>query len=56
MNVYDFDGTIYPTDCTVGFGFWCMNRHPKMWFTFFPKMIKTLILYKMDKITKIVDF
>lgn len=50
MNVYDFDGTIYPTDCTVGFGFWCMNRHPKMWFTFFPKMIKTLILYKMDKI------
>ena len=50
MNVYDFDGTIYPNDCTVGIGFWCMNRHPKMWFTFFPKMIKTLILYKMDKI------
>ena len=47
MNVYDFDGTIYPTDCTVGFGFWCMNRHPKMWFTFAPKMIKVLIQSKM---------
>ena len=43
MNVYDFDGTIFPTDCTIGFGFWCMNRHPKLWFTFFPKMIVTLI-------------
>lgn len=50
MNVYDFDGTIYPTDCTIGFGFWCMNRHPKMWFTFFPKMMKTLIMRKMGKI------
>ena len=50
MNVYDFDGTIYPTDCTIGFGFWCMNRHPKLWFTFFPKMIVTLIRRKAGKI------
>lgn len=50
MNVYDFDGTIYPTDCTIGFGFWCMNRHPKLWFTFFPKMIVTLIRRKTGKI------
>ncbi len=47
MNVYDFDKTIYPTDCTIDFGFWCMNRHPKMWFTFFPRMIGTCIKYKM---------
>lgn len=50
MNVYDFDGTIFPTDCTIGFGFWCMNRHPKLWFTFFPKMIATLIRRKTGQI------
>lgn len=50
MNVYDFDGTIFPGDCSIGFGFWCMNRHPKLWFTFFPKMIRTLILRKLGKI------
>ena len=47
MNVYDFDGTIYPTDCLIGFCIFCMNRHPKMWFTFAPKMIKVLIQSKM---------
>ena len=50
MNVYDFDKTIFPTDCTIGFCFWCMNRHPKMWFTFGPKAIKNLILRKIGKI------
>lgn len=29
MNVYDFDGTIFPGDCSIGFCFWCMNRHLK---------------------------
>lgn len=42
MNVYDFDGTIYPTDCTIGFCFWCMKRHPKLWITFAPRMIKVV--------------
>jgi len=50
MNVYDFDGTIFPTDCTVGFGFWCMNRHPKLWVMFFPKMVITLIRRKAGQI------
>ena len=50
MNVYDFDGTIFPTNCSVGFCIWCMNRHPKLWFTFFPKAIKNLILWKQGKI------
>jgi len=52
MNVYDFDGTIYPTDCTIDFCFWCMKRHPKLWFTFFPKAIKNLILRKTGKMTE----
>ena len=52
MNVYDFDGTIYPTDCTIDFCFWCMNRHPKLWFTFFPKAVKNLILRKLGMMSE----
>lgn len=50
MNAYDFDGTIFYSDCSIGFAFWCMKRHPKLWFTFFPGMIKSLIEYKLGKI------
>lgn len=50
MNVYDFDKTIYPTDCSIDFCFWCMKRHPKMFFTFLPKAVKNLILRKLGKI------
>ena len=49
MNVYDFDGTIFPSDCSIGFCIWCMNRHPKLWFTFFPKAIRITVLIKMGK-------
>ena len=49
MNVYDFDGTIFPGDCSIGFCFWCMKRHPKMYFTFFPKAVVNLILRKLGK-------
>lgn len=52
MNVYDFDGTIYPTDCSIDFCFWSMKRHPKLFFTFFPKAIKNLILRKLGKMTE----
>ena len=52
MNVYDFDGTIFPTDCSVGFCIWCMNRHPKLWFTFAPKAIKNVILKKKGKLSE----
>ncbi|MBE6719952.1 MAG: hypothetical protein E7571_04750, partial [Ruminococcaceae bacterium] len=50
MNVYDFDGTIFPSDCSIGFCIWCMNRHPKLWFTFAPKVIKNILLNKLGKI------
>ena len=46
MNVYDFDGTIFPTDCSIGFCIW----HPKLWFTFFPKAVKAVVLKKLGKI------
>ena len=52
MNVYDFDGTIFPTDCSVGFCIWCMNRHPKLWFTFAPKAIKNALLKKKGKMSE----
>ena len=54
MNVYDFDGTIFPSDCSIGFCIWCMNRHPKLWFTFAPKAIKNLIRKKRGKIPEYV--
>lgn len=50
MNVYDFDGTIFYSDCAVGFALWCIKRHPKLLVTFMPGMIKTLILYKFGKV------
>lgn len=52
MNVYDFDGTIFPTDCSIGFCFWCMKRHPRLWFSFFPKAVKNMILRKIGKMTE----
>ena len=50
MNVYDFDGTIFYTDCTIKFAFWCMHRHPKLYFTYFPKIMFNLAEYKSGKI------
>lgn len=50
MNAYDFDGTIYPTDCSIDFGFWCMNHHPTMWITFFPRIIFYAIKYMLGMI------
>ena len=54
MNVYDFDGTIYYPDCAVSFALWCMRRHPSLWFTFFPKAIKSIIGHKRGKVPRYV--
>ena len=50
MNVYDFDGTIFYTNSTVSFGIWCMRRHPKLFFTYAPKVLVSFIRYKWGKI------
>ena len=50
MNVYDFDGTIFFSDCSIGFARWCMARRPKLWFTYLPHVVKGLIQYKTGKI------
>ncbi len=52
MNVYDFDGTIFPTDCSIGFCFWCMKRQPKLFFSFFPKAIKNIVMRKIGKMAE----
>ena len=46
MNVYDFDGTIFYSDCSIGFAIWCMKRHPKLCFTYLPRAVKAFIRYK----------
>jgi len=50
MNVYDFDGTIFYSDCSIGFALWCMKRHPKLWVTYLPGMLGTLIKHKLGKL------
>ena len=50
MNVYDFDGTIFDSDCSIGFAFWCMKRHPKLWVTYFPKAVRSYIRCGRGKI------
>jgi len=52
MNVYDFDGTIYHPDCSIGFAFWCMRRQPTLYITFFPKALIGLIRYKLGKLPR----
>lgn len=50
MNVYDFDGTIFYSDCSIGFAFWCMKRHPILWFTYFPGVLISFIKHKRGMI------
>lgn len=50
MNIYDFDGTIFPSNCAVEFALWCMKRHPKLLVTYIPSLMKTAVLYGMKKV------
>lgn len=49
MNVYDFDGTIFHPESPISFMFWCMNRHAGLWFTYFPKTVISVLLWKAGK-------
>lgn len=50
INVYDFDGTIYHTNCTVEFGLWCVRHHPSLIFTYGPRVVWSFIRYKLGKL------
>ena len=50
MNVYDFDGTIYPSNSTVSFGLWCMVRQPGLCLTFGPRVLLSYVRYKLGRI------
>lgn len=50
MNVYDFDGTLFYTNCTIKFAKWCILRHPGLLFTYVPKVVYSGILFTFGKI------
>ena len=50
MNVYDFDGTIFYSDCSIGFALWCVKRHPKLLFTYVPGLVRSIIRHQRGKI------
>ena len=52
MNIYDFDGTIFPGDCSIGFFFWCLKSHPNLMLTHFPKTAQNLLLRMKDEINE----
>ena len=52
MNAYDFDETIFYPDCSVLFARWCAKRHPKLYFTYLPKVVKSLLQYKKGKLPR----
>lgn len=52
MNVYDFDKTIFYPDSSFMFLLYCCNRHPKLYFIYFPKLLFLAFKYKFKRITK----
>lgn len=50
MNAYDFDGTIYPSNCTVDFGVWCLRRHPSLCLIYGPRVVWSFVRYKLGKL------
>ena len=45
MNVYDFDGTIYDGDATVGFILYTLRHHPTAMLKALPEEIVAVVLY-----------
>lgn len=56
MNAFDFDNTIYDGESIYDFFVFCLIKNKKL-LKFFPKVIKKLIEYKLNKISidKIYD-
>lgn len=54
MNVYDFDGTIYYPDCAASFALWCVLRHPSLWVSYVPRLVKSGIQLKQKKIPRFI--
>lgn len=52
MNVYDFDGTIYDGDATVGFIFYTVRRHPLAMIKSLPKQVMAVAAYLTGRIDK----
>lgn len=51
MNIYDFDETIYDSDSTKDFYFYCLKKYPKMLLTV-PRMVWGFFLYTLGVIPK----
>lgn len=51
MNIYDFDETIYYSDSTRDFYFYCLKKYPKMLLSV-PKMIWAFLMYILGVKTK----
>lgn len=49
MNVYDFDKTIFYPDSMMQFAFFCIKRHPKLCFSYLPKLLRSLIKNALGK-------
>lgn len=51
MNIYDFDETIYDSDSTKDFYFYCLKKYPKMLLSV-PRMLWAFFLYILGVKTK----
>jgi len=56
MNVYDFDRTIFYKDSSYLFLGFCLIRHPKLIFTYLPKVIKAVFKYGFTAKSEEVGF
>ena len=50
MNVYDFDGTIYDGDATVGFIFYTVRRHPLAMIKSLPKQVMAVAAHLIQQL------
>lgn len=51
MNIYDFDKTIYKTDSTLDFWFFCIKKNPRL-IKYFPRQTYAIFKYILAKLDK----